>query len=85
MFESLDDEFAALVATLPGLPPDLEEPVWSEHPVYAELIPPAERLLRLLDLPPADRPTGELAHFDPHQLSDGARIDLLSLLEQQKH
>lgn len=84
MFESFDDEFAALVATLPEAP-DLPEPDWSEHPVYAELTSPAERLLQLLDLPPAARPTGELAQFDPHQLPDGARIDLLRLLEQQKH
>ncbi|HST49859.1 hypothetical protein [Jatrophihabitans sp.] len=46
---------------------------------------PAERLARLLKLPPDARPTDELASFDPHQLSDAARIDLLSLLEQQKH
>ncbi len=85
MIDSFADEFAALVATLPELPPDLDEPDWSEHPVYAELVPPAERLLRLLDLPPAARPTGALARFDPRELSDGARIDLLSLLEQQKH
>jgi len=85
VFESFDDEFAALVATLPELPPDLPEPDWSEHPVYAELVSPAERLRQLLDLPPAARPTGELARFDPGKLPDGARIDLVSLLEQQKH
>lgn len=85
MLDSFEDEFAATVATLPELPPDLDEPDWSEHPVHAELVPPAERLLQLLDLPPAARPTGELANFDPHQLPDGARIDLLSMLEQQKH
>ena len=38
----------------------------------------------MLRLPPSARPTGELASFDPRQLSDSARIDLLSLLEQQK-
>jgi len=44
-----------------------------------------ERLSRLLELPPEARAVGELAQLDPHQLSDAARIDLLTLLEQQKH
>jgi len=90
MFDSIDEEFAALVADLPDLPSDLpeqdwDEPDWDEHPVYAELVPAAERLMQLLDLPPANRPTGEIALFDPHLLSPAARIDLLSLIEEQKH
>ena len=87
MSDSIDEEFAALVADLPELPPDLPEPQWSdwsEHPVYAELVPAAERLIQLLDLPPAARPTGEIALFDPQLLSPAARIDLLALLEEQK-
>jgi len=91
MFDSIDEEFAALVADLPDLPSDLPdlpwdppEPDWNEHPVYAELVPAAERLIQLLDLPPAARPTtGEIALFDPHLLSPAARIDLLTLLEEQ--
>ncbi|MDQ1721367.1 MAG: hypothetical protein QOI26_1101, partial [Pseudonocardiales bacterium] len=78
MFDSCCDEFATLLADLP-------EPDWSEHPVYAELVPPAERLIQLLELPPAARPTGEIALFEPQQLPAGARIDLLTLIEQQKH
>jgi hypothetical protein len=90
MFDSIDDEFAALVADLPELPPDLPEPdwtepEWAEHPVYAELVPAAERLIQLLDLPPTARPTGEIALFDAQRLSPAARIDLLTLLEEQKH
>ncbi|HEV2888408.1 MAG TPA: hypothetical protein VGX49_15960, partial [Jatrophihabitans sp.] len=50
MFDSIDDEFAALVACIPDLPSDSPEPDWSEHPVYAELVPAAERLIQLLDL-----------------------------------
>ncbi|MEO7262809.1 MAG: DUF222 domain-containing protein [Jatrophihabitantaceae bacterium] len=48
-------------------------------------MPAAERLIQLLELPPAARPTGEIALFEPRRLSPGARIDLLTLLEQQKH
>lgn len=64
---------------------DFPEPEWSEQPVDAELAPAAERLIQLLELPPAARPTGEIARFEPRRLSPGSRIDLLTLLEQQKH
>jgi hypothetical protein len=60
------------------------EPIWSEHPVYSAMVPAAEQLLQLLELPPSGRPTGKLSSIDPHLLSAGARIDLLALLEQQK-
>jgi hypothetical protein len=85
MFDSIEAEFATLVADLPDLPSDPPKPDWSEHPVYADLVPAAERLIQLLELPPAARPTGEIALFDPHLLSPAARIDLLTLLEEQKH
>ena len=85
MSDSFDAASAALVADLPELPSDPPEPDWNEHQVYAALVPAAERLTQLLDLRPAARPTGEIASFDPRLLSPAARIDLLTLLEEQKH
>ena len=78
MFDTSEEGYA-------GTQPDVPEPDWDEHPVYAAMVPAAERLARLLELPPAARPTGELARFDPTLLPAEARIDLLSLLEQQKN
>jgi hypothetical protein len=81
MSVSFDDEFAALVATLPELPPEPPEPDWSEHPVYAELVLPAERLIQLLDLPPAARPSGRsrwsTLSRSPRPPMDQKRADLL--------
>jgi hypothetical protein len=78
MFDTIDAGHADLA-------PEPPEPDWSEHPVYAAMVPAAERLTHLLKLPPAARPTGEIARFDPQQLSADALIDLLTLLEEQKH
>jgi hypothetical protein len=78
MFDTLDAELAAWLADVP-------EPDWAEHPVYSSMVPASERLEQLVALPPAARPTGELARFDPRALSAGARIDLLAALQEQKN
>jgi hypothetical protein len=77
--------FEIMGTALLDLPPDLPEPEWPEHPLHSAAVPASERLAQLLELPPAARPTGEIALLDPKSLSAHARIDLLSLLEQQKH
>jgi len=46
---------------------------------------PGARLARLIALQPAERSTGELARFDPEQLSAGERIDLVAALQEQKN
>ena len=42
------------------------------------------RLRAWLAMPPADRPSDELLRVDPRALDSAGRIDLLTLLEQQK-
>ena len=64
---------------------DVPEPDWAEHPVYSSMIPASERVSQLLSLAPAVRPTGELARLNPSALSAEARVDLVTMLEQQKH
>jgi hypothetical protein len=64
---------------------DAPEPDWSEHPVYSAMVPAVERLAELLELPPAARPTGELARMDARSLPAGARLDLLAALQEQKN
>ncbi len=61
------------------------EPGRGVHPVHATIEGADERLSELLQLPPAARPIAEIASLDPQRLSADARIDLLTLLEQQKH
>lgn len=72
MFDASHDELVTLTADLASL-------------AIATSSPVAERLTQLLELPPAERPTDEIALVDPQSLPAGARIDLLTLLEQQKH
>jgi uncharacterized small protein (DUF1192 family) len=78
MFDTLDAEFASWLAEGP-------EPDWAEHPVYSAMVPAGERLGQLVKLPPAVRPTGELASLDPRELSAADRIDLVSALQEQKN
>ncbi|HST46571.1 HNH endonuclease signature motif containing protein [Jatrophihabitans sp.] len=56
-----------------------------EQPADAPMVPPGERLAQLVALVPAARSTGELARFDPKQLSAGERIDLVAALQEQKN
>jgi hypothetical protein len=78
MFDTLDAELATWLADVP-------EPDWSEHPVYSSMVPASERLGQLMELPPAARPTGELALLDPRALSAADRIDLVAALQEQKN
>jgi len=78
MFDTLDEDVADWLADVP-------EPDWFEHPVYSTMVPAAERLERLMALPPAARPTGELASLDPKALSAAERIDLVAALQEQKN
>lgn len=78
MFDTLSPDLEAWLADVP-------EPDWSEHPVYAAMVPPVERLAELLELAPGARPTGELARMDARSLPAGARIDLLAALQEQKN
>lgn len=78
MFDTADDALATWLADVP-------EPDWAEHPVYSQLQPAEERLRELVRLKPAARPTGELALMDSRELSPGARIDLLTMLDEQSN
>jgi hypothetical protein len=87
MFDTSDPGWVAFLADVP-------EPVWDEHPVYAQAGSDAGpgagsddwsgRLLELLAVAPGQRPTAALAEVDPAGLSAGARIDLLTLLAEQQ-
>jgi Domain of unknown function (DUF222) len=78
MFDTLDAELADWLADVP-------EPDWAEHPVYSSMVPASERLEQLVALPPAARPTGELALIEPSALSAADRIDLVTALQEQKN
>lgn len=78
MFEVLDPELADWLADVP-------EPEWDEHPVYSSMISDAERLRNLAALPPASRPTAELAGLDARGLSPADRIELLTALHEQQN
>ncbi|MDQ1742931.1 MAG: hypothetical protein QOE23_1270 [Pseudonocardiales bacterium] len=78
VIDILDAELASWLADAP-------EPDWAEHPVYSSMVSSTERLAQLVALPPASRPTGELALFDPAVLSAADRIDLVAALQEQKN
>ncbi len=64
---------------------DAPEPDWADHPVYATMLSAGQRLQELLAMPPAARPSAELASFDPHTLTDAERIDLLTMIQQHQN
>ena len=78
MFEADDAEFQAWLTDLP-------EPDWDEHPVYAAMVPPGERLARAVAAAPAVRGTGVLAGLDARGLSPAERVDLLAALAAQRN
>jgi hypothetical protein len=78
VFDTADEDLTAWLEDVP-------EPDWAEHPVYSQLQSAEERLRELIKLSPAARPTGELALMDPRELSAGARIDLLTILDEQSN
>ena len=78
-----DPDLQAFLAATDEVPP-VEEPAWSQHPVYAPMVSPDERVRELLSMPVAVRPVGELARIDPRTLGPGARVDLLTMLDQQE-
>jgi hypothetical protein len=53
--------------------------------VYSPMMSATERLAEMVALPPAARPTGELAGLDPRALSAADRIDLVTALQEQKN
>ncbi|MEO6502028.1 MAG: DUF222 domain-containing protein [Jatrophihabitantaceae bacterium] len=78
MFDTIDPAFTSWLVDVP-------EPDWAEHPVYSSMVPPGERLAQLVKLPPAARPTGELALLNPGALSAADRIELVTALQEQKN
>jgi len=60
-------------------------PDWFQHPAYAELLSAGERLSELRAMAPAARPASELGQLDPARLSDTERIDLVTLIAEQRN
>jgi hypothetical protein len=61
-----------------------EEPDWLSDPRYADALTASEQLACLAASGPAGRDLGVLSAIELPQLSRGERIELLSVLEQQK-
>ena len=86
MFDDLlDAGDAELAAWLSGA----VRPAWLGEPRQPDRTDSSEpvdsRLVELLALTPADRPTAALAELDASRLSAAARVDLLELLHQQQN
>jgi hypothetical protein len=62
---------------------DFAEPDWFAHPVYSATMSSAERVALLKTMAPAARPSLELARIDARELTPSARIDLLTMLDEQ--
>ena len=62
-----------------------DAPDWFQHPAYAELLSAGERLVELRSMAPAARPASELGQLDAAGLTDAERIDLITLIAEQRN
>jgi len=62
-----------------------DAPDWFEHPAYAESLTAGERLVELRSMAPAGRPADELGRLDAAGLSDAERVELVTLIAEQRN